>query len=204
MKLKDFCNPNHCSDYGRAPFNLDGRTIATDDYTLICMPQQEGYESGERLSAAKGARYVLQLIEKQEGFFEFTPELNGLGPLCNKCDGVGRMMVLPCPECDDKGDVVVYTEYNEYQVVCKSCNGNGGGEYPFPEGNRRCEHCHGEGVILPDFKIDGLYFSRKYIRRITGGSNLKIAINHQEKMLFFKADDISGVIMAKTEKEEIK
>jgi hypothetical protein len=194
--LSDFYDPNDTRDYVKSPFILDGRTIATDSRCIVSAPEMEGYPSGNKYKIADAVRGLFH-SHKPGTFSEFNPKFNQIGTVCNECEGIGLFNVTDCPECDNEGVLNFSTDYNDYEVECETCWGKGGERHPDPEGKTVCKKCDGSGLIYNSVEVSGLNFKRKYILAISKIEGVKVSVNTNSRMLFFRSnDDVNGIVMA--------
>lgn len=195
MNILKFCNSEDRRNYANKPFNLDGRTFATDSNIIISVPRQ-GQWSGCELDMIDGVHRLMSDHARQV----FQPysyvAANQIGKLCQACNGIGRLHVDECNECDGSGCLSFSSDYNNYEVTCESCGGDGDNRFPSFDGNMLCDGCNGLGVKYPDVDIFGCTFKLKYISLISKLKNLEISVIPDQCIMFFKAEkEISGVVM---------
>ena len=196
MDLTKFYIPDDEREWAKSPFNLGRRTIATDARVLITIPIENKYPSGEKYKIADAVRGLMSLHSQQK-YQTHNFRFNTLGEFCEVCKGVGKMDYKPCVECEQEGVLYFKTRYSDYEVECKTCHGEGVKTYPSHTGKKVCDYCHGNGLIFPQYKINNLYFNYHLIQKIAGLEGIKIALNSDKHMLYFKADnDIKGILMS--------
>lgn len=89
--------------------------------------------------------------------------------ICSDCNGVqGEDHV--CPECDGRGLVDFTNSYSDYEVDCKSCDGEGK--------IHKCEKCNGTGKVvienLQPVQVGSSHFQLRYLLLLKDLPNCKI------------------------------
>lgn len=201
MDISCFCSTarDERRIYAKYPWFLDGETVATDSRILVCKKDIGPWTiSNEGRFPTDAVRDLLkQIPEKKYTKFDKSV-LNQIGSVCSDCNGVGRMNVNHCPECDGSGIIVFETRYNEYEVECNSCNGYGDRKSPHPNGNKICENCGGVGIIYPAVKVNNTLIAYKYLHKISQINGLEISVSEKNQPLFFRSgkEAVNGVVMA--------
>ena len=195
MDINDFFDPNNYRQWLRAPFNIDGRTCATNGYILLTMPQYGSFNKGVE-SITTGVRSILESMKevdfKPMPFIEM-PEKE----TCNTCNGEGKALRSICEECDGEGEVDAETDYNTYPgLECKTCKGDG--ETITQGGEKDCQDCHGIGKRynkpIP-VELEGMYVSNQLLSLIINDKDVQIGKIEDKDMLAFRSGDQTGVII---------
>ena len=143
-KIKILCLKNGDSrEHLSAPFVNDGYTYTTNGHCLLRI-------KGELVENAPNYKYpkfgkidLSKLGELQNGI---KPDIDKLKRIrdnneCYHCHPQSKQNPKVCRECDGEGEVTLCNEYNDYEIECKSCLGDGtdGGKYIVKD----CPYCHG-------------------------------------------------------------
>lgn len=196
MNIKDFLGSDDWRPIYKAPFNFEGRTIATNGHALLSVPIQEGIKDLEG-PISGGVKQVLNNLES--AVFSPLPDDIELPTTteCPECKGMKKAVVEMCDECDGEGEVDAETDYNTYPgLECKSCKGEG--RSIKPGGEDDCSRCLGAGEIYPPhapIAIGGMHVNACLLKKIIDAKDLVISPLPKDNMLLFKAGDYEGVLM---------
>jgi hypothetical protein len=140
--LQKFCSKFHWKNQYNSPFTYQGKTYATDGYTLVRIP-------GELKGVQEYSEFLHDSIQKNFDQPLLEPlsleqfESEDAKETCYHCGGKGR--ITTCPECEGSGTIELDSGHNYYEVECQTCGGSG--EYSDPDGDDVCDVCDGEGEI---------------------------------------------------------
>lgn len=188
MNLNGFCaDGNDVRDYLRAPFNYEGYTYASNGYAIVRVPLLPEYLTNDKIKPGKlfdaNAGHDLQPLPVYE-----KPELKP----CKTCEGTGKISL--CPECDGNGELEVSSDYSEYTVQCKSCDGDG----TATGDSKVCDRCQGSGKEkkIP-IKVGSVYIALDYLELIETLPNLRMdcTITDNFSPVPFAFDGGEGLIM---------
>lgn len=195
MNIDNFYDPEDLRPYLARPFQLNGRTVASNGHVFVSMPEHGDYLPLPNDYLPK----FLPLIDKaRQGDFVPLP-----GHLvfpekfdCAYCRGCGQSTVTKCTECNGEGEVTWYSGFHDYDAECLSCAGDG--EKVIPGGNQRCKNCKGTGRVyrIENFvMVLGLGINPNYLKAIIDEPDLEIAIDRKNNKLAFRTSDNFGIIM---------
>ena len=120
---------------------------------------------------------------------------------CGECKGTGKVLV--CKECNGTGSLEFSSDYNDYDVECKSCFGE-------DTVSQKCENCEGTGknkeysnpiVEVPVIKDGSLeqikiIINGMYLEMIQDLPNIKMAMQDNSlKPIKLKFDGGIGIVM---------
>lgn len=109
--------------------------------------------------------------------FDMTPCLH-----CNN-----PQHTVECQECGGVGIIEWETEYNDYEIECKSCKGCKTVE---------CEICRGTGIdVTKPVDIQGITFNKYYLLKIKDLPNISIAPTDDSHPAWFTFDGGEGCLM---------
>ena len=114
--------------------------------------------------------------------------------MCKECDGSGRLEKKQCIECDGIGSLDLCTDFSDYNVTCKTCDGIGGN---IVKEGFDCYQCHGGGKWYGKNKtmdILGVNIDPRFYSKIINLDDLIIAAG--EDRLYFQSGQAKGMIMA--------
>ena len=195
MDINKFVDKDDYREWLRAPFNVDGRTCATNGQIFLSMPQYGNFDDGVE-SIAKGVRGILDDMKGVEfkplGSFEIPAK-----EVCNTCKGTCKAVREKCHECDGDGEVDAETDYNTYYgLECKSCDGRG--HTLIRGGDENCPDCGGLGerynYPVP-ISVEGMLVDLKYLSLLTGEDGVEVGKIDGKDILAFRSGDQIGVIM---------
>ena len=198
INLEKFCRKSHYKETLTEPFSDDNYTYAADGSILIRVdkiPQiVKSYPSinpGKVLKENK--------INGNEIWID-PPKFEIIERNCGGCKGTGKIIV--CKECNGTGSLEFSSDYNDYDVECKSCFGA-------DIKDQKCEDCEGIGkykeysnpiVEVPTI-IDGsleqieIMINGMYLEMIQGLPNIKIALKGKAEPIKLKFDGGIGLLM---------
>ena len=133
IDLKKFCRKSHYTETLTEPFSDDNYTYAADGSILIRVDKiPEIVESSPSINPK-------QILEenKIDGNEIWTdpPKFKIIEKNCTECDGTGKIIV--CKECNGTGSLEFSSDYNDYDVECKSCYNKKSTI------DKKCEDCEG-------------------------------------------------------------
>jgi hypothetical protein len=196
IDLKPFCaNESDKRAWLRAPFREGEFDYAADGHVIVEVPASGKHPhplnkpigaSVDRVLDDAGAGPYMPLAGLTRTLVEQWP--------CERCRGKGN--IADCPECEGEGEVTLENEYNEYEVECASCGGDGrcGQTTGVP-----CCGCNGTGtgcviMRLGEFKA---CHQRRYLKLVEVLPNVVVAVRpgDDSSPLFFKFDGGRGALM---------
>jgi|GEM_PF-2491383 hypothetical protein len=195
LNINHFCDPDDSRTYLTRPFQLNGRTIASNGHVFVSMPEHGDYEQcpDDYLS-----KFLSVIEESQQGELVPMPG-NLLFPEtkdCPYCLGIGRSSKQDCRECEGTGVVCWNSGFNDYEAECLSCNGDG--IIVAIGGDQACSGCMGAGVVYePDSHVEilKLWINPKYLLLIINEPGLELAADKEQNKLTFRAGENYGLIM---------
>lgn len=195
MNLNDFCCKDDYRDYLREPFSIGDRTIATDGSVLISVPR---CTDNEAIGSFKDAiKRLLNELQDQE--FMPLPDVSMPDQSdCPGCKGTGHAKRTECPECEGEGEAIAETDHNEYEVLCKTCKGDGFVLSSVGDENEQCENCGGTGKIYDRYshvKVNGVAVQPKYLSLIKDEPGINVSTGDEKRYLYFRAGYQEGIIM---------
>lgn len=199
INLNDFIGKSDPRAWMREPIQVAGKLAATDGRTVFLSDEASDLPDPETTSIEKIERF-LDLAASAN--FQPMPELVFPEmPPCIDCKGLGKRSTKTCPECEGEGDVIAETAYNDYEVECRTCGGDGEVDSDYPE--KDCEACGGKGKRWTDndrMKVEGVPFDMNpnLMSRIAGVSDMQIAVIESSdisRSIAFKCPDGIGIIM---------
>jgi len=193
MDIKNFYDKNEIRYYLRAPFNLDGRTIATNGHILISCPEDQTYDDIEN-----GRQFNIILDNFDGAKFQPIPDVT-LPDIkkCKYCKGTKKATISDCYECYGEGVVNAETKYNTYyDLDCQTCDGTG----EIIEnigGDDNCMACNATGLSLSDqpVKVGNMSFNAFYLRIIIDEPGIEICLLKDKSMMLFRFGEYFGVLM---------
>jgi len=194
MNIRDFCGKRDTRHWMAEPMNIDGKTFATNGFSLMAIPQEAGHKDCPE-SIQKGIRNILDQIAGAD--FQPMPVLD-FPPksVCVACDGKGKASVVECEECEGHGVIEYNTCCHDYEWSCKSCDGEG--EKTTAGGNESCPKCRGRGSVFERsaiVEIDGMSVNPSLILLISDEPGLEVAVVKETRMLVFRTRNACGAIM---------
>ena len=139
MDLQRFCHEYRGKGSLSTPFSRGDYTYATDGRMIVRVPRLK--DMPERDNAPKADHLGWNHSELSDWTNPPKIDLSGTEK-CSLCKGSGKATV--CPECDGEGEVVAETAMNEYEVTCKTCEGDGA----TAGGKDMCSSCDGTGLYI--------------------------------------------------------
>jgi len=195
-ELRKFCGNKKTFE---EPWTIGQYSYATNSSMLIRIPRVDTIP--ETKSASEYFHKVPEMFNDFDRAMmdywvkpvEYTPTT------CPKCNG--EKVSYACQECDGDGGLILSSDYNDYDVQCKSCNGSGQSPREAKGvSTEPCSYCEGEGTIdlvpMPHVQYGNHGFSVKNLALLSGLSNVKIIPQKGEKdpaLILF--DGGEGLIM---------
>jgi hypothetical protein len=195
LTIEHFCDPEETRTYLAQPFQLNGRTIASNGHVFVSMPEHGDYEQCPEEYLFK---FLAAINEARQGGFVPLPG-NLLFPEtkdCPYCLGIGRSSKQDCRECEGIGAVCWYNGFNEYEAECLSCGGSG--IIITVGGDQTCSGCMGTGVVYEldsHIEILGLWINPKYLKLVIDEPGLEVAADKEQNKLAFRSGENYGLIM---------
>jgi hypothetical protein len=190
MDLLQFCGLFDHRAHLNTPFNFEGRTIASNGHILISIPQEEGHP--------KIVDHLIAPVSKildQDGFkFQPIQDIEFPDPLiCSACDGGGKAEFEECKECRGCGSAEASNDYHTYDVLCRSCDGNG--YIVFSSKDMDCRLCNGRGNIYNRSEyiyLCGVKLDPNYAKQVVDIEGVQVFGKGQT--LYFQSGDIIGAL----------
>lgn len=196
MNLKKFCRKSHYTETLSEPFSDDNYTYATDGSILIRIDK---ISEITKVYPSINAEKILEenKIDGNEIWID-PPKFKIIEKNCSGCGGTGKVIV--CKECNGAGSLEFSSDYNDYDVECKSCFGEN-------TKDKKCENCEGAGKYkeysnpVIEIKKDGyleqieIIINGMYLEMIQNLPNIKIALQDKNKTIKLKFDGGIGLLM---------
>lgn len=208
IDINDFCGRNDPREWLCKPFEIKGRLAATDGKSAF-LSNEEAQKGPPECSHVEKIERFLELAAEAD-FFPAPALTLPEKPICTQCAGRGTYSLKDCPECGGSGEATAETDYNTYDVQCRTCDREGKVDAKAGEGalNETCVACDGEGKcwsVEERMQIEGIPFDVHpgLVSRISGAPDLQIAaIKSDEisKAMAFKSSDGVGIIMGMRDK----
>jgi len=199
IDLEKFCRKSHYTGTLNEPFSDNDYTYASDGSIIIRVDKiQEMTEKDTHSNKAK------ELFEKNKingnEIWTDLPKFEVIEKNCTECVGTGKIII--CKECNSTGSLEFSSNYNDYDVECKSCFGK-------DIKDEKCEDCDGTGkykeysnpVIEVPIRKDGnleqieIIINGKYLEMIQDLPNIKIALQGEKELIKLKFDGGIGLPM---------
>lgn len=145
-KLKYYCRGIILPDHP-GPCSVDDFTYADNGIMVIRVPSTFGnlHERAKQCSEFMAKHFDCSGSPTTLTVDDVFPFLC----VCTECaeDPASLTKRIKCPECRGTGEVELETDYNTYEVECKTCDGEG----TIAEGSTKCRraectNCHGTGL----------------------------------------------------------
>ena len=194
MNIDEFCGKDDIRKYLNKPFNIDGRTVASNGKVLLSTALNA--EHDELIEEKK------PVIQKLLAGFDATklttmPLIPLPAPIeCWTCGGGGTAHKKLCSECDGEGQVSFESDCNHYECECKSCEGDG--FFVRKHGEETCFSCGGDGsryISHEPADVLGVKVDMNYLKLIINAPDLVVFADVEAHMLWFQSGDEYGVIM---------
>lgn len=194
MNIKDFFAENDRRDYLKQPFNIDGRTVASNGHILLSTQLCAEYDELKEGEAA-GIKRVLAGFDATK--LTPMPIIPLPDPVeCSICGGRGTAHRTQCFECDGEGEVTLENCFNDYECECKSCEGDG--FIVSKHDTETCFSCNGDGSHYRSREsadVLGVKANMNYLKLIINAPDLHVFADAEANMLWFKSGDDYGVMM---------
>lgn len=193
VNLFDFCAKSDPRSYMEKPFNLDGKTMATNGHILVAINELIIHDN---LDAANKLRKGIEMFCSHEfGEFYSLPMVDFEKHKCETCQGCGISHY--CDECEGEGVLYFQSDFNSYCCNCISCASK---NHPY------CVRCDGKGygaykkAIV--FSCNGVRsgFNAGYIRLVSMLENVKVSLSKEHKEMKFIFDQGFGFLMPLNDK----
>ena len=184
--LKTFCSSDPSRNRLSNPWSEGDYSYATNGYLMVRVDRFPDIPNGKPVT-----------LERMEEYFNVVPETPLLiikykKQQCGVCEGSGR--ISRCPECNGLGMVTFDNAYNNYEVDCKTCDGEGS----LVGGKEKCQECNGEGKIIDKSQtvdLDGVQFMVATLEPIFKLPNVKIFVRKECAPATFSFDGGMGIVM---------
>jgi len=194
IRLEDFTSQYDVRTFLRTPFNRDGKTLACNGHAMVIFPLQDDYDE---LDPEKFTNCHDLMTEIDAAVYAPMPEVYLPDPItCGVCKGKGKATLVDCEECEGEGTVSFKNDFHDYDVTCKSCNGDG---EILERGTDVCYNCYGTGKryeSMHSIKVGDIFLKANYLALIINAPDLTVCTTPDK--LLFKAGQVSGAIMAVT------
>lgn len=198
LRLDDFVACDDVRTYLKAPFQIDGYACATNNHVLLA-DRRGGSASDNELPSGMESTVRGIIEEAMVANMRPFPVVETPAPVpCYTCKGTGNATVDDCRECDGRGEAEASTEYNIYDVECKSCCGEGREIKPGTKDT--CPDCNGTGEMdcAQPVKIESMWIDNRYLSLIKDVPGVTVCASSDGKKLLFSAGHYFGAIMALT------
>lgn len=198
VDLTKFNEQEDVRPYVREPFKLGDYSYHTNGY--ICI-RTELDDKHQELELTERNGKIVDRISKLFSARDFysnefiqLPELEDMTfEPCKHCNGVGKLDT--CPECEGWCEVTARTEFNEYEVPCKTCDETG--KVKSEQATENCDWCNGTGKITSNYNEPvsccGQHMSLGLAHKIADLPDLKVGF--EKGMYVFKFNGGEGVLM---------
>lgn len=128
IDLQPFCGECNIRTYLNAPISLDNYTYASNGHLLVRVDRRNDAQAPDNLPVklADSFRSLPEKALKKRGTETGILHLSGFEPEltdCNECEGLGLTYV--CPECEGNGEIIIDSQFNSYEMDCKTCDRTG-------------------------------------------------------------------------------
>jgi hypothetical protein len=188
MNLQPFCHPNRAYGSLSTPFSRGEHTYATDGHLIVRVPRLA--DVFERDNTPRVDHLGWNHAELED--WANPPEIDQATlKLCSVCKGSGKTNI--CPECDGDGEVIAESHMREYEVVCKTCGGDG----KIAGGEDVCDHCLGNGKDIDNpVPWRGGHVSGQLLARLSTLPGLQLSrYGEPTEVIRFKFDGGDGLVM---------
>jgi hypothetical protein len=175
------------------PWSRGVYTYATNGHILVRAPRLEDVPEKEDAPEVD-KMFSIPLPDEWFPLADMAlPALEATEKTCPECNGAGTKE-CECPECDGRGMVDFTNRHNDYEVDCKTCNGEGK--------IHKCDKCNATGKIavetLQPIKVGASHFQLRYLLLLKDLPNGKIAPAAPSQSLlaaYFAFDGGDGLLM---------
>jgi len=196
LNLSDFYDPNSIREYLRLPIIVGDHIIATNGHIALIT---KSYDFDFYNSAPEVVGLLVKriLTARDSSIFSPLPE-NLIYPdkiNCLTCHGTGKCTAIVCWECGGESVVNFSTDVNDYEFICKSCNGSG--ELIIQDDNN-CPICLGKGFYYHNTShvdVTGVFVNPNYLNLIIDEPDISVAAWPNQRVLNFKTAEQCGLIM---------
>jgi len=196
LNINDFISTDDIRVYLHKPFNLNGKTVATNGHCVLFSPMDNAFADNETLETVKDGALKIQNFISQAEFIQLPsitmPEIFP----CIMCNATGLCTSTVCEECN--GDRLVYFEnqYNSYAIECATCDGEG--YISMPGTGETCPACEGTKKrfqLGSTVSVEGVKLDPALLEKISDVENIEISGDKARTMLFFRAGEFYGALM---------
>jgi len=154
IDLKQFCHFDH--EMFLAPFSLGGFSYATNGHVLVRVGRRDDVPENSAAALPLSSNRLPFDHDQIEDWKQFPVE-HVKKEKCEDCNGGG--FVADCYECKGAGWHQFGNSFNDYEICCKTCDGDGllaaGKEKSGGDLNHRvCRDCEGSGYVVRYRAID--------------------------------------------------
>ena len=169
--LKKFCATDAGHINLATPFSKGEYSYATNGYILIRVPRLADVPERDD---APSTDSLFPYKDPPEWFALTEIAMPDVAPItektCPDCNGIVGEEGAECPECDGDGIVEFDNRYSDYEIDCKTCDGEGK--------IKKCETCNSTGKIevksLNPVAVGGAHFQLHYLLLLKELPNCKI------------------------------
>ncbi|WP_375191842.1 hypothetical protein [Marinobacter sp.] len=198
ISIQDFVGKNDIRVWMQEPIQIAGRLAATDGKSIFWSNLECDLPDPETTHIQRFEDF-LDIASAAE--FRPMPKLEFPDMTdCFRCGGSGKHSLKDCPECRGFGTAEAETDYNTYEVECRTCSGEG--KVDCDNAGKDCELCGGSGKRWAEadrMKVDGIPCDMNpgLMSRIAHVPNIEIAainVSNSPGLAFRCADGI-GIIL---------
>src|SRR3990172_12374008 len=170
--LKKFCATDALHPNLATPWSAGEYSLATNGHVLIRVPRLADVPERDD---APGTDSLFPYKEPPAWYpLAVMPNVEGPAPItektCPDCNGTVGEEGADCPECDGDGIVEFDNLYSDYEIDCKTCDGE--------RKIKKCETCKSTGKIevksLNPVAVAGAHFQLHYLLLLKGLPNCNI------------------------------
>jgi len=196
LNINDFISTNDIRVYLHKPFNLNGKTVATNGHCVVFSPLDNAFADNEMLETVTAGVLKIQNLMRQAEFIPL-PQIKMPETFpCMNCNATGLCTSTVCEECDGDGSVYFENKYNSYAIECETCDGDGG--ISMPGTGETCQTCHGTKKrfqLGSTVTLEGVKLNPELLEKIIHVENIEISSDNARTMLFFWAGEFYGALM---------
>ncbi|WP_448216251.1 hypothetical protein [Endozoicomonas sp. 2B-B] len=205
INLKEWtAHPGHHKEFLHQPFNLNGRTVASNGHVAITVPLRANYCAAQSDGPVDDRilEHFSTLLEPVDHYVPLPEQITiPKHDECFYCQSF-ESGSKDCPECKGHGYVSFESDYNGYEAECKTCLGEGG--FMAPAQGESCFYCHGSGKTYKEHhsvEFLGMRLNPNYFNLLNRLDEVEVSVNSDKQILKFKAKEndqvVYGTIMGK-------
>lgn len=173
-----------------APFSFGDCSYATNGHIILRVPRLADVPEWDAIN--EKAAKLFSDVDLDIALIDIPDFPQPKQEPCIACEGTGK--VSKCPECDGGGYVNLENDHNEYECMCKTCDGEGSKA----GGDRVCSNCCGTGKYSGRHKpidVGCSSFADVYLMLLKELPGIKIAPIKPKGLAYFRWDEGDGLIM---------